>query len=143
MHARNIQSLRQVLWVAACAHQNAFYRERVKPHFSGEPVHRTAIADGLGNLAGRSVLLGTNDGLPDLCESLVWERRNPVTGGVVTGDAVLESEGPAKSRPSQLESEIIASSRDLSTHQVPAPIRFVPALETSPSGKFARCETLS
>jgi hypothetical protein len=136
MHAPNIQSLRQALGGSLRTSKCFLSGAREAP-FLGEPVHRTAIADGLGNLAGRSVLLGTNDGLPDLCGSLVWERRNPVTGGVVTGDAVLKSEGSAESWPSRLECEIIALCwRDLSAQQASAAIRFVPALETSASGKF-------
>jgi hypothetical protein len=136
MHARNIQSLRQALGGSLRTSKHFLCGAREAPCL-GKPVHRTAIADAVGNLAGRSALLGTNDGHSDLSESLVWERRNPVTGGVVAADAAIKSDRPAESWPSPLECEIIAlCRRDLSAQQAPAAIRLVPALETSASGKF-------
>jgi acyl-CoA synthetase (AMP-forming)/AMP-acid ligase II len=57
---------------------------------------------------------------------------------------VLKSDERAEIRRLQLKSEIMAlCRRDLSAHQVPAVTRFVPVLETSPSGKLARCATWS
>jgi len=142
MHARNIQSLRQAL--GGSLRTSKCFPSRAREGASlGERTRRTAIAGGPGSPASRSDLLRTPDGHRYVCASLLPDRRDLVTGGVVTTDVVLKSKGPAERRPSQLESEIVTSSPDLSMHQVPAAIRFVPALETSPSGKFARCATLS
>jgi acyl-CoA synthetase (AMP-forming)/AMP-acid ligase II len=74
--------------------------------------------------------------------SLARARRNPITGAVVAADVVLSEAAPgAPARPSteELTRELIESCRrSLPAHKVPTLIRFVPALEVSPSGKLVR-----
>lgn len=74
--------------------------------------------------------------------SLARARRNPITGAVVAADVVLSEAVPgAPARPSaeELTRELIDSCRrSLPAHKVPTLIRFVPALEVSPSGKLVR-----
>jgi len=79
--------------------------------------------------------------------SLVHARRNPITGAIVEADVVLLDEDRVSSahrsraRPAEeaLGREILETCRRLlPAHKVPARIRFVPALEVSPSGKLVR-----
>jgi len=74
--------------------------------------------------------------------SLARARRNPITGAVVAADVVLSEAAPgAPARPSaaELTQELMESCRrSLPAHKVPTVIRFVPALEVSPSGKLVR-----
>jgi acyl-coenzyme A synthetase/AMP-(fatty) acid ligase len=79
--------------------------------------------------------------------SLVRARRNPITGAIVEADVVLLDEEPVPEqrergeRPPEetLSREILETCRRmLPAHKVPARIRFVPALEVSPSGKLVR-----
>ncbi|HUL18040.1 MAG TPA: AMP-binding protein [Steroidobacteraceae bacterium] len=71
--------------------------------------------------------------------SLVKARRNPITGAVVTADVVLKDEAPGRPAPEIVMRELTeCCKRTLPSHKVPAMIRFVPALEVSPSGKLVR-----
>jgi acyl-coenzyme A synthetase/AMP-(fatty) acid ligase len=79
--------------------------------------------------------------------SLVRARRNPITGAIVEADVVLLDEervsfasGRGERPPEEaLSREILETCRRrLPAHNVPARIRFVPALDVSPSGKLVR-----
>ncbi|MGH8228212.1 MAG: ANL family adenylate-forming protein [Steroidobacteraceae bacterium] len=74
--------------------------------------------------------------------SLVRSRRNPITGALVTADVVLLDPSlgePDRPEKKALTQEILeACRRTLEPYKVPATIRFVPALEVSPSGKLVR-----
>jgi acyl-coenzyme A synthetase/AMP-(fatty) acid ligase len=72
--------------------------------------------------------------------SLVKARRSPITGAVVTAEVVLkEAADQARPVPEALVRELTESCKHaLASHKVPALIRFVPALEISPSGKLVR-----
>ena len=81
---------------------------------------------------------------PRVRMSLVRSRRNPITGAVVTADVVL-ADALAASRETvtdeRIRQEILDACRAmLHAHKVPAIIRFVPALEMSPSGKLVRSD---
>jgi len=79
---------------------------------------------------------------PRVRMSLVRSRRNPITGAVVTADVVLADamENPRETAADErIRQEILDACRAiLAAHKVPATIRFVPALEMSPSGKLVR-----
>jgi acyl-coenzyme A synthetase/AMP-(fatty) acid ligase len=77
---------------------------------------------------------------PRVQMSLVKSRKNPVTGAIVVAEIVLKLHAPSSApEDATLKSEIMAScQRELAPHKVPAAIRFVPALEVTPSGKVAR-----
>jgi acyl-coenzyme A synthetase/AMP-(fatty) acid ligase len=76
---------------------------------------------------------------PRVQMSLVKSRKNPVTGAIVVAEIVLKSRSASSPEDAALKSEIIEScQRELAAHKVPAAIRFVPALEVTPSGKVAR-----
>jgi acyl-coenzyme A synthetase/AMP-(fatty) acid ligase len=79
---------------------------------------------------------------PQVAASLVKPRRNPISGAIVVADVVAKiSAGELGEAASieKLRGEILARCRArLLPHQVPAVIRFVPALEISASGKLLR-----
>jgi acyl-coenzyme A synthetase/AMP-(fatty) acid ligase len=77
---------------------------------------------------------------PRVQMSLVKSRKNPVTGAIVVAEIVLKARSPSSTpEVAALKSEIIEScQRELAAHKVPAAIRFVAALEVTPSGKVAR-----
>lgn len=79
---------------------------------------------------------------PRVRMSLVRSRRNPITGAIVTADVVLADGAGAVREPAadeRIRQEILDACRTtLAAHKVPALIRFVPALEMSPSGKLVR-----
>lgn len=117
---------------------------------------RLTLRDGRYHFAGRAGGVINVDGLkvhPEEVEAVInahpWvhmslarARRNPITGAVVAADVVLSEARPgAPARPSaeELSRELIESCRrSLPAHKVPTLIRFVPALEVSPSGKLVR-----
>jgi acyl-coenzyme A synthetase/AMP-(fatty) acid ligase len=71
--------------------------------------------------------------------SLVKSRRSPITGAVVTADVVLKDEAAGRPAPAVVMRELTERCKEaLASHKVPAMIRFVPALEVSPSGKLVR-----
>lgn len=74
--------------------------------------------------------------------SLVKARRSPITGALVAADVVLSDRvAGQRNRPAEdaLSREILETCRrTLAPYKVPAIIRFVPALEVSPSGKLVR-----
>jgi len=77
---------------------------------------------------------------PRVRMSLVRSRRNPITGAVVTAEVVLADAAAGElSADERIRQEILDACRTtLAAHKVPALIRFVPALEMSPSGKLVR-----
>jgi acyl-coenzyme A synthetase/AMP-(fatty) acid ligase len=74
--------------------------------------------------------------------SLVRGRHNPITGAIVTADVVVSAADDGSGAPPAadvLTRELTdRCRRSLAHHKVPAIIRFVPALEVSPSGKLVR-----
>jgi acyl-coenzyme A synthetase/AMP-(fatty) acid ligase len=71
--------------------------------------------------------------------SLVKSRRSPITGAVVTADVVLKDEAAGRPAPAVVMRELTERCKEaLASHKVPAMIRFVSALEVSPSGKLVR-----
>jgi acyl-coenzyme A synthetase/AMP-(fatty) acid ligase len=71
--------------------------------------------------------------------SLVKARRSPITGAVVTADVVLRDEAAGRPAAAVVMRELTERCKQsLASHKVPALIRFVPALEVSPSGKLVR-----
>jgi len=81
---------------------------------------------------------------PRVLMSLVRSRRNPITGAIVTAEVVLARDAAAEGSPAaqeRLRQEILAACRaTLAAHKVPALIRFVPALDLTPSGKLVRAD---
>ena len=78
---------------------------------------------------------------PRVRMSLVRSRRNPITGAVVVADVVLANPAsPAPSdTPDAVKNDLLdACRRTLAPHQVPAMLRFVPALEFTAAGKLVR-----
>jgi acyl-coenzyme A synthetase/AMP-(fatty) acid ligase len=77
---------------------------------------------------------------PRVQMSLVKSRKNPVTGAIVVAEIVLKARSPSSTpEVAALKGEIIEScQRELAAHKVPTAIRFVAALEVTPSGKVAR-----
>jgi len=65
-------------------------------------------------------------------------RRNPITGGLVIAEVVLDDAGAGREKEA-LQGEIMQLCRDrLARHKTPATIRFVPQLDMLASGKMAR-----
>lgn len=79
---------------------------------------------------------------PDVRMSLVYSRKNPITGAVVSADVVLKdkSELPANDpRAGTLRRDILTHCREnMAQHKVPVTIRFVPALAMNATGKLVR-----
>ena len=79
---------------------------------------------------------------PGVRMSLVTARKNPITGAIVAAEVVLASDGDRTLDVAVAEStkaEILAACRRaLPAHKVPASIRFVRALQVTPSGKLGR-----
>jgi acyl-coenzyme A synthetase/AMP-(fatty) acid ligase len=79
---------------------------------------------------------------PDVRMSLVYPRKNPITGAVVAADVVLREnpELPATDpRAGTLRRDLLHHCRDnLAQHKVPVTIRFVPALAMNATGKLVR-----
>ena len=79
---------------------------------------------------------------PDVRMSLVYPRKNPITGAVVAADVVLKENPdlPATDpRAGTLRRDILLYCRDnLAQHKVPVTIRFVPALTMNATGKLVR-----
>ena len=79
---------------------------------------------------------------PDVRMSLVYPRKNPITGAVVAVDIVLNEKSgfPATDpRASILRRDILTHCREnLAQHKVPVTIRFVPALTMNATGKLVR-----
>lgn len=79
---------------------------------------------------------------PGVRMSLVTARKNPITGAIVAADVVLASDADRALDVTATENtraEILAACRRaLPAHKVPASIRFVSALQVTPSGKLGR-----
>jgi len=77
---------------------------------------------------------------PDVHMSLVWAKKNPVTGAVVIADVVLGSASrPERRDEIELENDILQYCRQsLLSHKVPALVRFVSSLPMAASGKMLR-----
>jgi acyl-coenzyme A synthetase/AMP-(fatty) acid ligase len=79
---------------------------------------------------------------PAVRMSLVWPRRNPITGSLVAADVVLKGELDPDGTSRQIadcKREILQICREsLAAHKIPATIRCVPALEVAPAGKLIR-----
>jgi acyl-coenzyme A synthetase/AMP-(fatty) acid ligase len=79
---------------------------------------------------------------PGVRMSLVTARKNPITGAIVAAEVVLLSETDRALDVAVVETtkaEILAACRSaLPAHKVPASIRFVSALQVTPSGKLGR-----
>jgi acyl-coenzyme A synthetase/AMP-(fatty) acid ligase len=79
---------------------------------------------------------------PDVRMSLVYPRKNPITGAVVAADVVLKENtdiAGTDPRVSTFRRDILLHCRDnLAQHKVPVTIRFVPALTMNATGKLVR-----
>ena len=79
---------------------------------------------------------------PDVRMSLVYPRKNPITGAVVAADVVLKENTDITGtdpRITTFRREILLHCRDnLAQHKVPVTIRFVPALTMNATGKLVR-----
>jgi acyl-coenzyme A synthetase/AMP-(fatty) acid ligase len=77
---------------------------------------------------------------PGVAASLAHPRRSPITGAVVVADVILKQGMAADHRRcEEIEREIMAACRSrLAPYQVPAALRFVPAIELTVIGKLAR-----
>ena len=79
---------------------------------------------------------------PAVRMSVVWPRRNAITGSLVAADVVLKGAPDPSRASSQIadwKREILQICREsLAAHKVPATIRCVPALEIAAAGKLAR-----
>jgi acyl-CoA synthetase (AMP-forming)/AMP-acid ligase II len=113
----------------------------------GDRYYFIGRADGVINVGGLKVHPEEVEAVinrhPSVRMSLVKGRRNPITGALVVADVVAQSalgRVDATTDTAVLKAEILETCRRaLAPHKVPATIRFVPSLETSPSGKLARC----
>jgi acyl-CoA synthetase (AMP-forming)/AMP-acid ligase II len=66
--------------------------------------------------------------------------KSPITGAVVTADVVL-AEGADADRSEAIRKDILAACQvSLAPHKVPAMIRFIPQLDITSAGKFARAD---
>jgi acyl-coenzyme A synthetase/AMP-(fatty) acid ligase len=74
---------------------------------------------------------------PDVQMSLVKARRSPITGMVVTADAVLVKRGTRDDAAVRHEIRELCQ-RSLAAYKVPVIIRIVPTLELSAAGKLVR-----
>jgi acyl-coenzyme A synthetase/AMP-(fatty) acid ligase len=86
---------------------------------------------------------------PRVRMSLVYTRKNPITGAIVVADVVLKPDEAMKVdealkpgeklSPRELQSDILRFCRkELPSHKVPAAIKIVPALQVSDTGKLTR-----
>jgi acyl-coenzyme A synthetase/AMP-(fatty) acid ligase len=79
---------------------------------------------------------------PEVRMSLVYPRKNPITGAVVAADIVLKQNSDIAAtdpRVPTLRRDILHYCRDnLAQHKVPVTIRFVPALMMNATGKLVR-----
>jgi acyl-coenzyme A synthetase/AMP-(fatty) acid ligase len=74
--------------------------------------------------------------------SLVYPRKNPITGAVVAADIVLKENSDIAAtdpRVLTLRRDILHYCRDnLAQHKIPVTIRFVPTLTMNATGKLVR-----
>jgi acyl-coenzyme A synthetase/AMP-(fatty) acid ligase len=77
---------------------------------------------------------------PQVRQSLVKAKKNPITGAIVSADVVLEApSAPDGDQARELQQVLKQFCREsLARHKVPAAIRFVPALAVSETGKLVR-----
>jgi acyl-coenzyme A synthetase/AMP-(fatty) acid ligase len=76
---------------------------------------------------------------PAVGNSLVWPKKNPITGALVVADVVLKTPPLADGGSQRLQQEILRFCRgELALHKVPAAIHFVPMLAVADSGKMLR-----
>jgi acyl-coenzyme A synthetase/AMP-(fatty) acid ligase len=79
---------------------------------------------------------------PDVRMSLVYPRKNPITGAVVAADIVLKENSDIAAtdpRVLTLRRDILHYCRDnLAQHKIPVTIRFVPTLTMNATGKLVR-----
>jgi acyl-coenzyme A synthetase/AMP-(fatty) acid ligase len=112
----------------------------------GARYHFVGRKGGIINVGGQKVhpeeIEATINRHPGVWASLVRPRRNPITGAIVVADVVLKegaAPGEADHRIAAIEHEILdLCRRDLARYKVPAMIRFVSALDVSPTGKLVR-----
>jgi acyl-coenzyme A synthetase/AMP-(fatty) acid ligase len=78
---------------------------------------------------------------PAVQMSLVRTKKNPITGALVVADVVLKEMPPLAGGDARaLQNDILLLCREaLSSHKVPAAIRFIPSLIVAESGKVLRC----
>jgi acyl-coenzyme A synthetase/AMP-(fatty) acid ligase len=75
----------------------------------------------------------------DVRMSRAKARKSPITGAIVVADVVLAES--SASRANEIRGEILTDCRThLASHKVPAVIRFVEALDVTPTGKLARTD---
>lgn len=100
--------------------------------------------DGVINVGGLKVHPEEVEGVlnrhPLVRLSLVKKKKNPITGALVIADVLLKDPpGPEGEQACELQQAIQRFCRQsLAPHNVPAAIRFVPALAMSETGKLAR-----
>lgn len=131
----------------ALAAPDGFVNTRDMVELRDDRYHFVGRADGVINVGGLKVHPEEVEAVinrhPSVRMSLVKGRRSPITGALVVADVVAQSalgQVDAPTDPAVLKAEILETCRRvLAPHKVPATIRFVPSLETSPSGKLARC----
>jgi len=79
---------------------------------------------------------------PAVRMSMVWSRKNPITGSLVSADVVLKGETDQRRESSQIadfKREILRiCQQNLAAHKVPATIRCVPKLDVAAAGKMIR-----
>jgi acyl-CoA synthetase (AMP-forming)/AMP-acid ligase II len=107
-------------------------------------------ADGVINVGGLKVHPEEVEAVinqhPDVRMSLVKARHNPITGGLVVADVVVQPHVGRTDRTREtttdttvLKGQILETCRQaLPPYKVPAAIRFVPSIELRGSGKLAR-----
>jgi len=79
---------------------------------------------------------------PAVRMSMVWSRKNPITGSLVSADVVLKGDADQRREYSQIadfKREILQiCQQNLAAHKIPATIRCVPALDVAAAGKMIR-----
>ena len=126
---------------------DGFVNTRDMVELRNDRYHFIGRADGVINVGGLKVHPEEVEAVinrhPSVRMSLVKGRRSPITGALVVADIVAQSalgQVDPTTDTAVLKAEILETCRQaLAPHKVPATIRFVPSLETSPSGKLARC----
>ncbi len=79
---------------------------------------------------------------PAVQMSMVWPRKNPITGSLVSADVVLKERpehGEKSGKLDDYKRQILQICQEsLAAHKVPATIRYVPELEVAAAGKLIR-----
>ena len=126
------------------AGRDGFIDTRDMVELRGDRYYFAGRRDGVINIGGLKVHPEEVEAVinrhPKVRMSLVYTRKNPITGAIVAADIVLEAAaGGSKATRKAIENEILQLCRnELPSHKVPAAVKFVAALNVSETGKIKR-----